>query len=557
MLFVSAPGLAAVADAPRRDPRRSHRRSSRSRRPSRRGGTPRPTGSGGRPAGREVDDLGLAETDAAGVRGRRRRPDGLTTTSPRATGDAEGLRRKGARRDQGPNRRGPGTSRASARRPRAIDASPIAGDDEPGARPGARRHPDRQLHRHATRRPVAGSRSRTVDRPPRRRHRVDATSPLVDREARLAARQAARPLSSRGRGSTPRRRAPRATEHPGPGGRRGPQPRPTVGRGSAVDRRGRRRNGPAAIPSCAAQSCSADPPATAAATAPASAIAPTPWILILETWSVRRSLSCVPDHWTEPPPAVDPAGEAGRGRRGPQSRRRPLSGGSPGGFTGAGAVVASARYLDLPRGREAGESPAQSRYGDHRPNGVWKSGRRARGRCSTFERKGRHDATVRADQPLLRSEARGFVCSRPSLSPRSRSLTCRALPDPPPPSARPPGWPCSSPRPPSSVAACNGAAPPAPSVGRPVRRPAGSSRPRRPAPRRRSPRRRSRGSVPRLRSPATTARPSTLTEKPRQDRLADPRRDRGPLRDRCGRQGRRQGRGHRRTSRPRPRPCRS
>jgi hypothetical protein len=30
-----------------------------------------------------------------------------------------------------------------------------------------------------------------------------------------------------------------------------------------------------------------------------------------------------------------------------------------------GAVVASARYLDLPRGREAGVNPAQSRYGDH------------------------------------------------------------------------------------------------------------------------------------------------------------------------------------------------
>jgi hypothetical protein len=30
------------------------------------------------------------------------------------------------------------------------------------------------------------------------------------------------------------------------------------------------------------------------------------------------------------------------------------------------AVVPLAGYLDLPRGREAGEIPAQSRYGDHR-----------------------------------------------------------------------------------------------------------------------------------------------------------------------------------------------
>ena len=34
-----------------------------------------------------------------------------------------------------------------------------------------------------------------------------------------------------------------------------------------------------------------------------------------------------------------------------------------------GAVVASPGYLDLPRGREAGESPAQSRYGDHPSDG--------------------------------------------------------------------------------------------------------------------------------------------------------------------------------------------
>jgi hypothetical protein len=34
-----------------------------------------------------------------------------------------------------------------------------------------------------------------------------------------------------------------------------------------------------------------------------------------------------------------------------------------------GEVVASPGYLDLPRGREAGESPAQSRYGDHPSDG--------------------------------------------------------------------------------------------------------------------------------------------------------------------------------------------
>jgi hypothetical protein len=33
-------------------------------------------------------------------------------------------------------------------------------------------------------------------------------------------------------------------------------------------------------------------------------------------------------------------------------------------------VVASSGYLDLPRGREAGEIPAQSRYGDHPSDGA-------------------------------------------------------------------------------------------------------------------------------------------------------------------------------------------
>ena len=47
---------------------------------------------------------------------------------------------------------------------------------------------------------------------------------------------------------------------------------------------------------------------------------------------------------------------------------------------------------DTLQGREAGESPAQSRYGDHRldPEARWKSGRRPAVAAQTFERKGRH-----------------------------------------------------------------------------------------------------------------------------------------------------------------------
>jgi hypothetical protein len=89
---------------------------------------------------------------------------------------------------------------------------------------------------------------------------------------------------------------------------------------------------------------------------------------------------------------------------------------------GVCGVIRSARNLEKPRGREAGEIPAQSRYGDH-ALGAWKSGRRARGRCSTFERKGRHDAYVRLTTPPVRPE--GFrVPTGPSAPIPNRSLTC-------------------------------------------------------------------------------------------------------------------------------------
>lgn len=75
----------------------------------------------------------------------------------------------------------------------------------------------------------------------------------------------------------------------------------------------------------------------------------------------------------------------------------------------------------MPRGREAGETPAQSRYGDHVRYGAWKSGRRARGRCSTFARKGRHDATVRLTTPFPSFEAWVRLCPIPRSVPPSWS----------------------------------------------------------------------------------------------------------------------------------------
>ena len=115
------------------------------------------------------------------------RPDGLTTTSPRATGDAERLRERrrvdeasAAERRSGSTR----TSPPSARHRRV----PIAGDDEPGARPGPGRHPDRQLD------VGDDGAGRHVAQPDRRSGRpaparVDATQDVIDRETRLAGGQ--------------------------------------------------------------------------------------------------------------------------------------------------------------------------------------------------------------------------------------------------------------------------------------------------------------------------------------------------------------------------------
>src|SRR3954469_8119945 len=58
---------------------------------------------------------------------------------------------------------------------------------------------------------------------------------------------------------------------------------------------------------------------------------------------------------------------------------------------------------------------------------MWKSGRRARGRCSTFERKGRHDAYVRLNEPLLPVRSEGFPIPGPR-SPRSLALPVRTHP---------------------------------------------------------------------------------------------------------------------------------
>src|SRR6476660_6861898 len=95
----------------------------------------------------------------------------------------------------------------------------------------------------------------------------------------------------------------------------GPAGTAAVGR-APVNARSTRRTGGVVI------ARSRVPLPTATATAPANAIARTPWMVILETWSVA-----VPDArvatGAEPPPAVDPA----EGGRGPQSARRRLSGG--------------------------------------------------------------------------------------------------------------------------------------------------------------------------------------------------------------------------------------
>jgi iron complex transport system substrate-binding protein len=56
--------------------------------------------------------------------------------------------------------------------------------------------------------------------------------------------------------------------------------------------------------------------------------------------------------------------------------------------------------------------------------GVWKSGRRSRGRCSTFARKGRHDATVRLNNPSF-DWKRGASCF---LAPASDLLEVLSVP---------------------------------------------------------------------------------------------------------------------------------
>ena len=93
-------------------------------------------------------------------------------------------------------------------------------------------------------------------------------------------------------------------------------------------------------------------------------------------------------------------------------------------------VLASACY-SMPRGREAGESPAQSRYGDQRPIRARKSGRRSRGRCSTFVRKGKQRCDQPADPRLPVGLPRGGFCalgSRYPLTFRSRIVPTFASP---------------------------------------------------------------------------------------------------------------------------------
>ncbi len=61
--------------------------------------------------------------------------------------------------------------------------------------------------------------------------------------------------------------------------------------------------------------------------------------------------------------------------------------------------------------REAGENPAQSRYGDQRER--WKSGRRAHDRARTFVREGTHPwTTAPADTPPPARGRVSFVIQR-------------------------------------------------------------------------------------------------------------------------------------------------
>ena len=230
---------------------------------------------------------------------------------------------------------------------------------------------------------------------------------------------------------------------------------------------------------------------------------------------------------------------------GAEARRRPAAAPAGGGSIEdrGREVVASPGYLDLPRGREAGESPAQSRYGDHPSDGGWKSGRRARGRCSTFERKGRQRCERPADNPsFVRSE--GF-----RRVPAPRSVPRSLEPDVP---AFRPTHPAAHASPPAAspplavlailvVAACSSAATPSPVHRRPT--PTGSLVPaghRDAAPVAPSP----------SPAPAVPADPhrrrghhGRAPAEPTEDRVADPGRDRDPVRARRRRPDRRQGRG--------------
>ena len=192
-------------------------------------------------------------------------------------------------------------------------------------------------------------------------------------------------------------------------------------------------------------------------------------------------------------------------------------------------VVASARYLDLPRGREAGVSPAQSRYGDHPP--TWRVEVRSPGPRSMLylREKGQARCDRPADPPLLLRPKRGVSCvPAPRPVPLIRSLTC-----PPSPFAV-----FRAPVAPTRPDRDRGPDVPGCRVQRQPRRPARRRRPN------------ATGVPPAggdgkraaaLPSPSP-AFPVTLTDdegtdgpahrRARQDRLPDPGRDRDPLRDR-------------------------
>jgi len=77
-----------------------------------------------------------------------------------------------------------------------------------------------------------------------------------------------------------------------------------------------------------------------------------------------------------------------------------------------------------PRGREAGEIPAQSRYGE-RPSGGRESGRRPHGACSNLREKGRQDRVLHRLTPPFGSRVRSEGSRDPSRPLRSRSARRR------------------------------------------------------------------------------------------------------------------------------------